>query len=79
MRQCSLHIEFILLPLWQITMKLSKLIFMVRFIKLLEQIWPIEEGAILRLVPMKVDKDARKINKDCHKVYTSLDSLTNVN
>ena len=60
-------------------MKLSKLIFMVRFIKLLEQIWPIEEGAILRLVPMKVDKDAQKINKDCHKVYTSSDSLTNVN
>ena len=45
---------------------------MVRFIKLLEQIWPIEEGAILRLVPMKVDKDARKINKDCLKYMTKI-------
>lgn len=60
-------------------MKLSKLIFMVRFINLLEQVWPIEEGAILRLVPMKAAKDAQKINKGCHKVYTSSDSLINVN
>ena len=63
-------------------LKLSKLIFMVRFIKVLEQIWPIEEGATARLVPMnpeglaapkistrrKAAKDAQKINKDCHKV-----------
>ena len=60
-------------------MKLSKLIFMVRFIKVLEQVWPIEEGATARLVPMKAVKDAQKINKDCHKVYTSSDSLLNVN
>ena len=39
-------------------LKLSKLIFMVRFIKVLEQIWPIEEGATARLVPMKAAKDA---------------------
>ena len=60
-------------------MKLFKLIFMVRFIKVLEQICPIEEGATIRLVPMKAVKDAQKINKDCHKVYTFLDSLLNVN
>ena len=55
---------------------------MVRFIKVLEQIWPIEEGATARLVPMnpeglaarkistrrKAAKDAQKINEDCHKV-----------
>ena len=50
-------------------MKLFKLIFMVRFIKISEQVCSIEEGATLRLVPTKADKDARKINKDCHKVY----------
>ena|GEM_PF-3857534 len=60
-------------------MKLFKLIFMVRFIKVSEQVWPIEEEATIRLVPMRVAKDARKINKDCHKVYTSSDSLLNVN
>ena len=63
-------------------MKLSKLIFMVRFIKILEQVWPIEEGATARLVPMnpeglaapkistrrKAAKDAQKINEDYHKV-----------
>ena len=49
-------------------MKLFKLIFMVRFINILEQIWPIEEGATYRLIPMKAVKDAQKINKDCHKV-----------
>ena len=52
---------------------------MVRFIKILEQVWPIEEGATARLVPMKAVKDAQKINKDCHKVYTSSGSLLNVN
>ena len=46
---------------------------MVRFIKILEQICPIEEGATIRLVPMKAGKDAQKINKDYHKVYTSSD------
>ena len=49
-------------------MKLSKLIFMVRFIKVLEQVWPIEEGATARLVPMKAAEDAQKINEDYHKV-----------
>ncbi len=49
-------------------MKLSKLIFMVRFINILEQVWPIEEGATARLVPMKAAKDAQKINEDYHKV-----------
>ena len=49
-------------------MKLSKLIFMVRFINILEQIWPIEEEATIRLVPMKAGKDAQNINKDRHKV-----------
>ena len=60
-------------------MKLVKLIFMVRFIKLLEQICSIEEGATSRLVLTKTDKDARKINKDSHKVYNSSDLLLNVN
>ena len=69
-------------------MKLFKLIFMVRFIKVSEQVWPIEEGATIRLVPMRAVKPARKINKDwllkspsfgCHKVYISSDSLLNVN
>ena len=41
---------------------------MVRFIKILEQVCSIEKGATNRLVPMKADKDAQKINKDCHKV-----------
>ena len=49
-------------------MKLSKLIFLVRFINVLEQVWPVEEGATSRLVPMKAVKDAQKINEDCHKV-----------
>ncbi len=44
---------------------------MVRFINILEQIWPIEEGATDRLVPMNAVKGAQKINEDCHKVYTS--------
>lgn len=52
---------------------------MVRFIKISEQVCSIEEGATLRLVPTKADKDARKINKDCHKVYNSLDLYINVN
>lgn len=60
-------------------MKLFKLIFMARFIKILEQICLIEEGATIRLDPMKANKDDQKINKGCHKVYTSLDSLLNVN
>ena len=46
--------------------KLFKLIFMARFIKILEQIRPIAEGATARLVPMQADEDAQKINEDCH-------------
>ena len=49
-------------------MKLFKLIFMARFIKILEQIRSIAEGATSRLVPIKADEDARKINEDCRKV-----------
>ena len=49
-------------------MKLFKLIFMARFIKVSEQLCSIEERATMRLVSMKADKDARNINKDCHKV-----------
>ena len=60
-------------------MKLFKLIFMVRFIKISEHIWPIEEGATSRLVPTKAVKDARKINEYCHKVYTSSFLLLYVN
>lgn len=54
------------------TQKLFKLIFMVRFIKILEQVWLIEEEATYRLVPMKAGKDAQKIIKDYHKVYNFL-------
>ncbi len=54
-------------------MKLLKLIFMVRFIKILEQVCPIEEETTSRLVPRKADKDAPKVNKDCHNVYNSSD------
>ena len=60
-------------------MKLFKLIFMVRFIKVLEVISSIEEAAAYRSVPMRAKKCTQKIYKDCHKVYTSLDSLLNVN
>ncbi len=49
-------------------MKLCKLIFMATFIKILEHVRAIAEGAIFRLVPIKADEDARKINEDCHKV-----------
>lgn len=48
-----------------------KLIFMVRFIKIFRQIWSTEEGATMRLVPMKGAEDVQKINKDYHKVHTS--------
>ena len=55
-------------------MKLSKLIFMVRFINILEQVWPIEEGATARLVPMNPEGLAapkistrRKAAKDAPK------------
>ena len=55
---------------------------MVRFIKILEQVWPIEKGATAWLVPMnpeglaapkistrrKAAEDAQKINEDYHKV-----------
>ena len=60
-------------------MKLFKLIFMARFIKILEQISPIAEGATARLVPIKADKDARKINEDCHKVNNFSNFLCYVN
>ena len=49
-------------------MKLFELIFMVRFIKILEGISTIKEGATIRLVPMRAEKYTQKINKDCHKV-----------
>ena len=62
-----------------ILLKLFKLIFMVRFIKILEGISSIEEAATYRSVPMIAKKYTQKINKDCHKVYTSLGSLLNVN
>ena len=60
-------------------MKLFKLIFMVRFIKVLEGISSIEEVATSRSAPMRAEKYTQKINKDCHKVYSSSDSLLNVN
>ena len=60
-------------------MKLFKLIFMVRFIKVLEWISSVEEAATYRSVPMRAEKDIQKINKDCHKVYTSSHFLLNVN
>jgi len=41
---------------------------MVRFINILEQIWPVYEGATSRLVPIKAAEDAQNIDKDCHKV-----------
>ncbi len=59
-------------------MKLLKLIFMVRFIKVLEGISSVEEAATSRSAPMRAEKYTQKINKDCHKVYTSLYSLLNV-
>ncbi len=49
-------------------MKLSKLIFKVRFIKISEGISSIEEAATFRSVPMRAEKYTRKINKDCLKV-----------
>ena len=52
---------------------------MVRFIKIAEQIWTVYEEATFRLVPIKADEDVRKIDKDCHKVNTSLEILYNVN
>ncbi len=42
---------------------------MVRFFKILEQVWSGEEEPTSRLTPMKTGKDAQKVNKDCHKVY----------
>ena len=49
-------------------MKLFKLIFMVRFIKILEWISLAEEAATSRSEPMMTGKDTRKINEGCHKV-----------
>ncbi len=43
---------------------------MVRFIKILEWIWPDEERATYRLVSIRTTKDARKINKDRRKANT---------
>ena len=51
---------------------------MVRFIKVLEGISSVEEAATSRSAPMRAGKYTQKINKDCHKVYTSLYSLLNV-
>lgn len=50
-------------------MKLLKLIFMVRFIKILEWISSVEEAVTTRSVPMRAEKDTLKIIKYCHKVY----------
>ncbi len=44
-------------------MKLSKLIFMVRFIKILEWISSIEEAATSRSVPMRAEKYAQRLMK----------------
>lgn len=52
-------------------MKLLKLIFMVRFIKILEWISSVEEAATTRSVPMRAEKDTLKIIKDCHEVFNS--------
>ena len=52
---------------------------MVRFIKVLVQVWPIEEGATSRLVLMKAVKDAQKINEAYHKVNNFYKILFNVN
>ena len=52
---------------------------MVRFIKILEWIWSIEEGATSRLVLMKAAKGIQKINEDCHKVYIIYRFLLDVN
>ena len=52
---------------------------MVRFIKILRQIWSAEEGATSRLVPMQTAEDAQKINEDYHKVYTILKFSVYVN
>ena len=60
-------------------MKLFKLIFMVRFIKILRQNGSAEEGATYRLVPMKTAEDAQKTNEDYHKVYTILKFSVYVN
>ena len=49
-------------------MKLSELIFMVRFIKISEWISPVKEAATSRSEPMRTGKGIRKINEDCHKV-----------
>ena len=49
-------------------MKLSKLIFMVRFIKISEWISPAEEAPTGRSEPMRTGKGTRKINEDYLKV-----------
>ena len=56
-------------------MKLSKLIFMARFIKVLGWISSVEEAATSRSVPMREKKYAQKIDKDCHKVNNFLKYL----
>ena len=47
-------------------MKLFKLIFMARFIKILGWISSVEEAATFRSVPMREEKYAQKIDKGCH-------------
>ena len=42
-------------------MKLFKLIFMVRFIKILKHVRAIAEGVTFRLVPIKADEDAERL------------------
>ena len=71
-------------------MKLSKLIFMARFIKVLGWISSVEprrargakatqQTATSRSVSMREEKYAQKIDKDCHKVNNFLYYLCYVN
>ena len=74
---CTFFDSFLIFNIF--ALKLFKLIFLVIFIKIPEQIRSVYEGATSRSVPIKADEDARKIDKDCQKVNTSLEFLNNVN
>ena len=50
-------------------MKLFKLIFLVRFIKVLEGISSVGEGATYRSTPMRAEKYTQKINENCHNFF----------
>ncbi len=67
------------LTICNFALKLFRLIFMVRFINIMEQIWPVYGGATSRLVPMREEKYAQKIDKGCHKVNNFLYCLCYVN